>query len=249
MRNSHSATRSTGCCPRSARIELAAGAADIGLVPIAALATTPACAFCPDAPSPRKAACARCCWCAAPTSRLNKLRSVAADTASRTTLAYARILFHKWGNPDVPFLPMAADLDAMLDTRRRRNRDRRSGADGSRRARQPIRAHRRRARLSRPGRRMAHAHRPSLRLRRLGCSQHWQQPLDESIAKDFIRSRDHGLQNIDALVAAMVAPAAALGRNDPLIPDDEIHYVLDEECMEGMRGFFRMAARRRVAGV
>ena len=43
------------------------------------------------------------------------LRSVAADTASRTTLAYARILFHKWGNPDVPFIPMTADLDAMLD--------------------------------------------------------------------------------------------------------------------------------------
>ena len=46
---------------------------------------------------------------------LADLRSVAADTASRTTLAYSRILFHKWGNPDVPFVPMTADLDAMLD--------------------------------------------------------------------------------------------------------------------------------------
>ena len=46
---------------------------------------------------------------------LAELRSVAADTASRTTIAYARILFHNWGNPEVPFLPMAADLDAMLD--------------------------------------------------------------------------------------------------------------------------------------
>ena len=39
---------------------------------------------------------------------------MAADTASRATLAYARILFHQWGNPAVPFLSMAADLDAML---------------------------------------------------------------------------------------------------------------------------------------
>jgi len=46
---------------------------------------------------------------------LAALRTVAADTASRTTLAYARILFHKWGNPGVPFLPWPADLDVMLD--------------------------------------------------------------------------------------------------------------------------------------
>jgi len=39
---------------------------------------------------------------------------VAADTASRSTIAYARILFHKWSNPEVPFLPLAADLDLML---------------------------------------------------------------------------------------------------------------------------------------
>jgi len=46
---------------------------------------------------------------------LATIRSVAADTASRTTVAYARILFHKWGNPAVPFLPHAADLDSMLE--------------------------------------------------------------------------------------------------------------------------------------
>jgi len=27
---------------------------------------------------------------------------------------------------------------------------------------------------------------------------------------------------------------------------NNIHYVLDEECIEGMRGFFRMAAEARV---
>ncbi len=42
------------------------------------------------------------------------MQSVAADTASRTTIAYAHILFHKWGNAGIQFLPMAADLDVML---------------------------------------------------------------------------------------------------------------------------------------
>jgi chorismate dehydratase len=66
--------------------------------------------------------------------------------------------------------------------------------------------------------------------------------LDERIAEDFIRSRDHGLANLDALVAEW-------SRRMP-IPEStirsylttNIHYVLDEECVEGMAGFFRMAA-------
>ena len=66
--------------------------------------------------------------------------------------------------------------------------------------------------------------------------------LDESVAEDFIQSRNHGLRNIDALVAEW-------SRRLP-IPEDtihaylttNIHYILDEECLEGMRGFFRIAA-------
>ena len=40
---------------------------------------------------------------------------MAADTASRTTIAHARILFHHWGNPSLAYLPMPGDLDTMLD--------------------------------------------------------------------------------------------------------------------------------------
>ena len=60
----------------------------------------------------------------------------------------------------------------------------------------------------------------------------------DGVATDLIRSRDHGLANIDALVAEWT-------RRMPL-PEDmirsyfttNIHYVLDEECMEGMRASF-----------
>ena len=66
--------------------------------------------------------------------------------------------------------------------------------------------------------------------------------VDEGLTQDFIRSRDHGVANIDALVSEW-------SKRIP-IPEDtirsyltaNIHYVLDEECVEGMKGFFRMAA-------
>ena len=38
--------------------------------------------------------------------------SIAADTASRTTIAHARILFHHWGNSSLQYVPMPGNLDA-----------------------------------------------------------------------------------------------------------------------------------------
>ena len=101
--------------PSECADRLASGDADIGLVPIASLAGTPGLRILPGCTIASKG-CVRSLLLVRRAGRsLKDLRSVAADTASRTTLAYARILFHKWGNPDVPFLPMAADLDSMLD--------------------------------------------------------------------------------------------------------------------------------------
>jgi chorismate dehydratase len=70
--------------------------------------------------------------------------------------------------------------------------------------------------------------------------------LVESIGNDFIQSRIHGLENIDAL-------ATEWSRRIP-IPEPtirtylttNIHYVLDDECVEGMKVFFRMAAEAGV---
>jgi chorismate dehydratase len=68
----------------------------------------------------------------------------------------------------------------------------------------------------------------------------------DSIAQDFIQSRIHGLENIGAL-------AVECSRRIP-IPEQtirtylttNIHYVLDEECVEGMKVFFRLAAEASV---
>jgi chorismate dehydratase len=64
----------------------------------------------------------------------------------------------------------------------------------------------------------------------------------DSIAEDFIQSRIHGLENIDALVAEWSARLPVPEQTIRAYLTTNIHYVLDEECIEGMRGFFRIAA-------
>jgi chorismate dehydratase len=64
----------------------------------------------------------------------------------------------------------------------------------------------------------------------------------DSVAQDFIQSRNHGLENIEALVAEWSARLPIPEATIRTYLTSNIHYVLDEECLEGMRGFFRMAA-------
>ena len=100
--------------PAECAARLASGAADIGLVPIAALATIPGLRILPGCAIASKGRVRSLLLVRRASQPLAALRSVAADTASLTTVAHARILFRNWGNPDVPFLPAAAGLDAML---------------------------------------------------------------------------------------------------------------------------------------
>ena len=101
--------------PSECADRLATGTADIGLVPIAALATTPGLRILPGCTIASKGRVRSLLLVHRAAQPLDALRTVAADTASRTTLVYARILLHLSGNPAVPFVPVAADLDTMLD--------------------------------------------------------------------------------------------------------------------------------------
>jgi chorismate dehydratase len=224
---------------------LASGAADIGLIPIAALATTPGLRILPGCVIAAKGRVRSLLLVRRAMRQLHELRSVAADIASLTTLAHARILFRHWGNPDVPFLPASADLDAMLER-----------ADAAILIGDPalLALEERANRFERTGEvlfyhDMAEEWRTLTGLPfvsavwgSIACSS----PLVESIAEDFVQSRDHGLENIDGL-------AAEWSRRIPL-PEEtirtylttNIHYVLDEECVEGMNVFFRMATEAGV---
>ena len=235
--------------PSQCADELASGTADIGLVPIASLATIPGLRILPGCTIASKRQVRSLLLVRRAAQRLDELRSVAADTASRTTIAYSRMLFHKWGNPDVPFVPMAADLEAMLER-----------ADAAIIIGDPalMALEERANHFERTGEELVY-HDLAEEWRNqtglpfvsavwaIACSTTaWSGPLDESIGNDFIRSRDHGLQNIEALVEYW---SHQLPLSESMIRSyltTNIHYVLDEECIEGMRGFFRMAAKTRI---
>jgi chorismate dehydratase len=225
---------------------LASGKADIGLVPIAALATTPGLRLLPGCVIASKDRVRSLLLVRRASQPLTAIRSVAADAASRTTIAYTRILFHKWGNPAVPFLPLAADLDRML-----------AQADAAILIGDPalLALEERSNRFERSGEELvyhdlAHEWRSLAGLPFVsavwGAVSHnsaaQSRFSDEKIVQNLTESRDHGLQNIEPLAAAwskqLPIPESTIYR----YLTENIHYILDEECLEGMRGFFRMAA-------
>ena len=226
--------------PSECADRLASGTADLGLVPIASLAVTPGLRILPGCTIASKHRVRSLLLVRRAHQPLQKLRTVAADTASRTTIAHARILFHHWDNPAVEFLPMPGNLDRMLDRadaaivigdpallalEERANREERSG--------EVLVYHD----LAEEWRRVTGLPFVSAVW---GAAPH--SPVNDSVAQDLNWSRDHGLANIDALVAEW---SAKLPLSDDVIRSyftSNIHYVLDEECQEGMRCFFRKAA-------
>jgi len=226
--------------PSECAARLADGRADIGLIPIASLATSPGLEILPGCTIASKGRVRSLILVHRANRPPQKVRSVSADAASRTTLAYARILFHEWGNGEVPFLPMAADLDAMLER-----------ADAAILIGDPalLALEERYNRLERTGEELVYLDLAEEWRARTGLafvSAVWGAAhgsvLDERVAEDFIRSRDHGLANIDALVAEWSQRMAIPDATIRTYLTANIHYVLDQECVEGMRGFFRMAA-------
>ena len=228
--------------PAECAAKLATGQADIGLVPIAALATSPELRILPGCAIASKGRVRSLLLVHRASQLLTDLQSVAADTASRTTIAYARILFHKWGNPGIQFVPMAADLDLMLER-----------ADAAILIGDPalLALEERFNRMERTGEELMYrdlAAEWNLLTGLPYVSAVWSitpaggRLLDESVAGDFICSRDHGLANIDALVAEWSVRFPIPEETIRAYLTTNIHYVLDEECVEGMRGFFRMAA-------
>lgn len=234
----------TRMSPSECAARLAAGTADIGLIPIAALATIPGLRILPGCTIASKGRVRSLLLVRRAGQSLATLRSVAADTASRTTIAYTRILFHKWGNPGVPFLPMSADLDAML-----------SKADAAILIGDPalFALEERSNRFERTGEELVYhdlAHEWHSLTGLPYVSAVWGvahgSRLDESVAEDLNQSRIHGQQNIEALAAEWCRKLPVPESTIRTYLSTNIHYVLDDECIEGMRGFFRAAAETGV---
>jgi chorismate dehydratase len=226
--------------PAECAARLASGEADIGLIPIAALATSPELRILPGCTIASKGRVRSLLLVHRAWQPLTDLQSVAADTASRTTIAYAHILFQKWGNPGIQFLPLAADLDSMLGR-----------ADAAILIGDPalLALEERFNRMERTGEELMYRDLAAEWNVLTGLpfvSAVWSiassRLLDERVAKDLILSRDHGLAHIDAIVAEWARRLPIPESTIRSYLTGNIHYVLDEECVEGMRGFFRMAA-------
>jgi chorismate dehydratase len=226
--------------PSECADRLATGRADLGLIPIAALAVNPALRILPGCTIASKGKVRSLLLVRRASQPLDKIRTVAADLASRSTVAYARILFRHWGNAQAAFLPMAADLDAML-----------AHADAAILIGDPalLALEERANRFERSEEELVY-HDLASEWRTLTglpfVSAVWaaagESARDEIAAQDFIRSRDHGLANIDALVEYWDSRMALPEETLRSYFTTNIHYVLDEECREGMRCFFRLAA-------
>ncbi len=224
-------------------------AADIGLIPVAALATTPGLRIIPGCTIASKYKVRSILLVRRTSQPLGNIRTVAADTASRASLAYTQVCFHLWGNPNVAFLPHYPDLDPMLDhadaamligdpalyaLEERQNREERSS--------EPLVYHD----LAEEWIKLTGTPWVSavwaIRDTSLQASG---RPLDK-IAADFTQSRDHGLANIDALVEEWSArlPIPAITIRAYLTSN--IFYTLDEECLSGLRNFYKLAEETNV---
>jgi len=90
------------------------GAADIGIIPAAAYALIPGLQILPDvAIASRRAVRSILLVSKVP---VGKIRTLALDTSSMTSVALVKILFEKWLGGGRAFAPMAPDLDQMLAT-------------------------------------------------------------------------------------------------------------------------------------
>jgi chorismate dehydratase len=226
--------------PSECARRLAAGEADLGPIPIAALPAHPHLRIVPGCMIGSKGHIRSLILVRRAGQSLQQIRSVAADTASRTTVTYARMLFHKWGNGKVPFLPMAADLDSMLAV-----------ADAAIVIGDPalLALEDQKARWTRTGEELVY-HDMADEWRALTglpfISAVWctanREVLDQHVQADCIRSRDNGLAHVEDLVSEWSARIAVPATTIRTYLTQNIHYILDEECLAGMRGFYRMAA-------
>lgn len=98
--------------PSACAERLRAGAADVGIIPVAAYHGIPDLVVIPEVAIATK----RTVRSIVLVSKvpIDDIRTVAADTSSRTSVLLARLLFRKWHGGDREFIAMPPDLDAML---------------------------------------------------------------------------------------------------------------------------------------
>jgi chorismate dehydratase len=218
--------------PSACAADLKAGRTDIGIIPAAAYADIPDLAIMPGvAIAARRPVRSILLVSKVP---VEKIRTVALDTSSMTSVALTKVLFERWLGGGRIFAPMAPDLDEML-------RDHDAGLVIGDTALKVDR----------------------FRYLTLDLAEEWirftgkpfvfafwairRAALENSsadLAAIFQGSRDHGLQP-ESLASIARTWAPKLGLSESEIRSyltENIHYQLDPGCLEGLQLFYRYAA-------
>ena len=220
--------------PSACARALEAGTADIGIVPAAAYAQIPGLRVLPGvAIASRRPVRSILLVSKQP---LEKIRSVALDTSSMTSVALTKILFEKWLGGGRKFTSMLPDVEKMLS-------EHDAGlVIGD----------------------------PALQIDRsryftLDLAEEWihytgkpfvfafwavrQEAMrDASLSQDlphiFQQSRDHGLEpaNLDEITREWASRLRLAESDVRHYLTENIHYHLDEPCLQGLRLFYRYAA-------
>lgn len=231
--------------PSQCAEDLLSGRADLGLIPIAAL--TPALSIVPGCTIASLDYVRSIQLIIKSPCTLETVKSIAADTASRSSLAYTEILFRKFLGTNPTFLQHPADPVAMLQH-----------ADAALligdpallalEARSHIEAsvgpctwidlaHEWRIRTGLPWVAAVWAARPETLGNKTSTNVTPQQ-----LIHDLDQSRIHGQANIDTLVAQWTHRIALPPSTIHQYLTQNIHYTLDPDCIEAITLFRRYAA-------
>ncbi len=221
--------------------ELLAARADLGLIPIASL--TPDLAIVPGCTIASLDRVRSIQLIVKKSHALEAVRTIAADTASRSSLAYAEILFRKFLGTEPSFIQQPADPIAMLQQADAalligdpallalESRDQIEQAVG------PCQwidlAHEWTTRTGLPWVAAVWAVRPeALSLGHISPAQ---------LTDDLTLSRDHGLAHIDDLVRQWTPRIAVPADTIRHYLTQNIHYTLDSDCIRAIELFRRYA--------
>jgi chorismate dehydratase len=222
--------------------ELLAGRADLGLIPIASL--TPGLAIVPGCTIASLDEVRSIQLIIKSPHTLSTVKTIAADTASRSSLAYAEILFRKFARNNPAFIPAPADPITMLHH-----------ADAAIligdpallaiESRESIEAavgpclwidlaHEWRTRTNLPWVAAVWAVRPEALGPQTISATH--------LTDDLQASRDHGLHHINDLVAQWTPRIALSPKTIHHYLTKNIHYTLDPDCIRTINLFRQYAA-------
>jgi chorismate dehydratase len=244
--------------PARCAARLAAGEAELGLIPIAAyagidgLAIVPGCALASlggirsillvlRGSGGGLAGSEPDLLTAETRAALAGVRSVALDTASRTSAMYTRILFRKYWRGEPAFVDHAAELDAMLAV-----------ADAALLIGDPAlyALEDRAAREKRSGERLVYLDLGDAWQREAGApwvSAFWAAreaavgECAQQVCEDLIASRDAGLGKVGALAEEWSARLGLPFGTVETYLSRNIHYMLDEQCLGGIARFYEDA--------